>query len=145
MTKRFMILITAIVLVVPVAAFAYTFQQVQVQFNGSSLANMLNAQQSWGIDLNMFPVGALQAAWTGSPNGSLGLQVSNDIVAVGSGDPAANVANWSTYTGSATGTNGSAGNFLYNLVNLGYRWVRLTYSNPSGAGSLAAVFVGKGN
>lgn len=85
-----------------------------------------NAQQ-----LNQMALSAIQAYWTGSPVGTLKLQISNDN------------ANWTDYTGSSTSVSG-AGNFVWNLVYAGFPWVRVVYTFSSGTGSLSVTVNGKG-
>lgn len=138
--------ILLILLLISTPTWASKFTPVTMLFGGGTLGNMANTLTSYGIDLNQLPLGSIQCSWSGTPTGSLAIQVSNDIVAVPYvGDPAGNVVNWSTYTGSAEATGGTPGNFLYNLLSLGYRWARLSYTPASGTGSLAATFSGKGN
>lgn len=90
---------------------------------------------------------SIQAVWTGgTADGVLTIEVSNDIVPVNpdsSGDPAINVVNWSTYTGSNTNVSG-AGDFAWLAQNAGYQWVRLKFVKNSGTGVLNATFNGKG-
>lgn len=105
---------------------------------------------SIGILIDQMALASIQATFSGAPVGSLELQASNDIVPyapvpgnpVGP-DPAANVTNWTTITCSVTPIT-AAGNFLWNIPNAGYRWVRLHYTATSGTGSLSATFSGKG-
>lgn len=99
---------------------------------------------SIGLDLNQCALGAIQAVWTGAPVGTLILQISCDEVAASiTSDPAANVVNWTTYTGSSTAVNG-AGDFTWNLLDIGYRWLRMKYTKTSGTGSISATFTAKG-
>lgn len=122
------------------------FAGVQILSNASMLSNI----NSIGIDVSQMALASIQAEWTGAPVGSFKLQISNDILPpapstsnpVGP-DPAANVRNWSDYTNSTTAVSGS-GNFTWNMVYVGYRWVRLVYTATSGTGSVSAAFSGKG-
>lgn len=107
--------------------------------------------KSTGIDLNQTVLYSIEAVWTGSPVGSFNLEVSNDIVPVNpsatnpvGADPAGLVVNWVTYTGSSTAVSG-AGNFLWNCLDAGYRWVRVSYTAASGSGSCTQIsYSGKG-
>lgn len=89
--------------------------------------------------VSQFQDAAIQASWTGSPIGSLKLQISND-------DPhfvtPFNIV-WSDYTGSTTAVSGP-GNFLWNLVFVGYNLIRVVYTFSSGTGSLNITAAGKG-
>lgn len=127
-------------------AFAQRFAQTQIVTSGDmSAAAGINSN---AIDLQQGSLAAIQAVWTGATAiGTASLQISNDNVAVpaaGSANPGVNVVNWSTYTGSTTSISG-AGNFLWNLNNVGYRWLRLNYTSSSGAGTLNAILTYKGD
>lgn len=101
---------------------------------------------SVGIILDQIPLASIHAVWTGSPVGTLKLQVSNDLVKIpvsGSADMAANVVNWTDYTGSSQAVSG-AGDFMFNLLSNGYYWIRLVYTRSSGTGTLNVTFSGKG-
>jgi hypothetical protein len=106
---------------------------------------------SIGIDCDQVALGSIQAEWVGAAaNGTLKLQISDDIVPVQASsmnpvgpNPAGLVVNWSDYTGSTTTVSGP-GNFTWNLVYVGYRWIRLVYTVNSGSGTLTANFSGKG-
>lgn len=117
------------------------FDPVQIITSGDMAQSAINSK---GIDLNQQYVYAIQAVWTGSPVGTLKIQVSNDIVPDGvGGDQASNVVNWTDYTNSSQSISG-AGNFVWNVLEAGYRWVRLVYTKTSGSGTINAVFSGKG-
>lgn len=99
---------------------------------------------SIGVDVRSYSNLSIQAIWTGTPTGTIQVQVSDDIVpASQSGDPAANVVNWSNYTGQSSALAGAAGSTLFQLFNAGYSWVRLNYTFTSGTGSLNAILVEK--
>lgn len=122
------------------------FAPVQIIAN----ASMTSTVNSEGIDLNQTVLYSIQASWTGTPVGTLKLQISDDIVPVAASstnpvgtNPAGNVINWSDYTGSPSLVNGP-GNFVWNVSDVGYRWVRLVYTPSSSTGTLNATFSGKG-
>lgn len=112
---------------------------------------MTTSSKSIGIDINQEFAWSIQATWIGVPVGTLTIEVSNDIVPVASSatnpvgpNPAANVVNWTTYTGSAVAVTGTDGNWMY-ISQIGpYRWVRLSYTAISGTGTMNAVLFGKG-
>lgn len=104
-----------------------------------------------GIEVNQLYDLSIQAVWTGAPVGTFTIQVSNDIVPLTPStsnpvgpDPAANVVNWSTYTGSAVVTSGTPGNWMWITQLAPYKWVRLSYTATSGTGTLNANFFAKG-
>lgn len=108
---------------------------------------------STGIDINQMMGYSIQAVWTGSPVGNFTIEVSNDIVAVASStstenpvgpNPAANVVNWTTYTGSTVAAGGSTGNWTWVAPIAPYRWVRLKYTKSSSTGTVNATFFAKG-
>jgi hypothetical protein len=119
------------------------FAPVFLLQNGS----MASSTHSNGQELSDLVFGSIQAEWSGaSASGSLKLQISNDNVPVSqvvNGDPAANVVNWSDYTGSITPVAGP-GNWTWNLFPMGYKWIRVVYTAASGTGSLTVEFMGKG-
>lgn len=123
------------------------FFQDEIVVAGDMSTNL----NSIGIDCDQVALASIQASWTGAlANGTLQLQISDDIVPVQASsmnpvgpNPAGLVTNWSNYTGSATTVSGP-GNFTWNLVYVGYRWIRLVYTMNSGAGTLTANISGKG-
>ncbi len=117
------------------------FDPVQIVTDGDMSQATIN---SIGIDLNQTVLYSVQAVFTGTPTGTLKLQISNDVVKVAPGtNPSANVVNWSDYTGSSQSIS-AAGNFTWNCFDVGYRWVRLVYVRASGSGTLNATYCGKG-
>lgn len=117
------------------------FTEKQIVTSGDMSAATVN---SIGINLQQLSTWCIQAVFTGSPSGTFKIQVSCDMVVVGTGaDPASNVVNWTDYTGSSQVIS-AAGNFLWDTSDAGYQWVRLVYTKTSGTGSLNAVFNGKG-
>jgi hypothetical protein len=90
---------------------------------------------------------AVQAVWTGTPNGSLKLQASCD--APGRDNQTSNggpddVTNWTDIAGSTLAITGVAGNYMYNVTDAFYRYFRVVYTNTSGVGSLSVKAVVKG-
>jgi hypothetical protein len=89
------------------------------------------------IDLDDVKLGSIQSVFSGAPAGDLALELSNDIVAPG-GDPDVAVTNWTSYTGSVY-TVAAAGTYMHNISNMGYKWLRLTWTPSGGAGTLDAT------
>lgn len=94
-----------------------------------------------GVDTGQIVLLSIQAVWTGSPVGSFKLQISNDDVPVAvepnkpyAQNPSSNVVNWTDYTGSTTAVSG-AGDFMWNILESGYRWIRVVYTRTSGTGT----------
>jgi hypothetical protein len=109
-----------------------------------SAGNMIANINSPGIDLQDIKGISLQAIYTGSPNGTLKVQVSNDIVDVGSSnDQASSVINWTDYPSSSVAIS-AAGSSIWNYDGFNYRWIRLVFTFSSGTGTLNVSFSGKG-
>lgn len=97
--------------------------------------------QSPAIYLGDVYMCAIQIIFTGSPTGTFGLQASCDP-----GSPSAptdalrsvSVVNWTDVTGSNQAVT-SAGNHMWRLDVVAYRWVRVVYTSTSGTGSLTNV------
>ncbi len=88
---------------------------------------------------------AIQAVWTGTPTGTIKIQVSIDPQepTVGnSGEPT--VTNWEDLASSSYSITGSAGTYMWNVTSAYYRWVRVVYTNASGTGTLNVRFNTKG-
>lgn len=127
-------------------AFAAQYAQATL----ISACPMATACTSIGVDLNQMNLSSVEAVFTGSPVGTLTLQISSDNVPpclqgqanCVTYNPAGNVVNWVTYTGSSEAVS-SSGNFLYNLTFVGYRWLRLVYAPTSGTGSLTVTYTAK--
>lgn len=79
---------------------------------------------------------AIQAIWSAgaTPVGTLKLQGSCDAPVSGKGT---DVTNWSDLgvTASVSGNTGSA---ILQAANMGFKWLRLVYTNTSGTGTLNA-------
>lgn len=93
------------------------------------------------VDLINLKLGSIQSVFTGVPTGSLYLEISNQIIAQG-GDPDALVTDWTQYTPSIVAI-AAAGNWMHNLINMGYKWARVTYIPSGGSGTLNSTMVGK--
>ncbi len=102
---------------------------VKVVDAGSMAASI----SSDGIDLQGMGKYSFHAVYTGSPNGTLKIQISNDQVSQPS-----SVINWSDYTGSST-TISAAGDTFYKIERDGERWARLVFTRSSGSGSLNVI------
>lgn len=78
---------------------------------------------SGALSVSNYNLASLQAVFTGSPNGTFKLQVSNDKVV------------WTDYTGSSN-TISAAGNLVYGLYRIPYPLVRIIYTPAFGSGTL---------
>lgn len=81
--------------------------------------------------LNHIAMASIQAVYTGSPVGTLKLQISNDDIT------------WTDYSGSGAAVSG-AGDFMWNISNVAFPLIRVVYTKTSGSGSLDITVNGKG-
>jgi hypothetical protein len=91
------------------------------------------------VDVTNSDSAAIEITWTGTPTGTFVVQgaVRNDA----GGAP----VNFQNITLSATlSASGSAGSHLVNLSGIGYTWIRVSYTNVSGTGSVSAWATVKG-
>src|SRR5690349_16244487 len=121
-----------------------------LKYNGaavsSSLAASVNYQPVWIGHLEHF---AVQAAYTGTPNGTFKLQASNDPGLINSQsqpNQSSGVTHWTDVADSDIVV-AAAGNFMVNFQNAGFEWIRLVWT-AAGAGTTPALsmarVVGKG-
>lgn len=90
---------------------------------------------STAIEVGHIAFAALQAQWTGTVAGTLQVQASCD--------PAA-PTNWNDLSGKSLTPSGSAGSGLVELANMGYRWLRVTWTRTGGSGAITLRLNGKG-
>ena len=93
--------------------------------------NMTATITSSAVDLQDLNIYAIQAVYTGSPVGTLKLQVSVDGT------------NYDDYTGSSLAVS-AAGSNTWKVSAAGERYVRLVYTFSSGSGTLDVSLSGKG-
>ncbi len=86
--------------------------------------------------LDQVVLASIQAVWSGAPVGTIKVQLSNDVGADLNGN--GSVSNWTDVSGSSVSTGGSANSYIWELPNIGARWVRLVYTRVSGTGTLNA-------
>lgn len=108
--------------------------QTQTVTNGDMSANI----SSRALDVNNSWLDYIQCVFTGSPVGSMKVQISGDTTY----DPAA-VVNWNDYSGSTSAING-AGIIGYECLDASYRWIRVVYTATSGSGTLNVIHTTKG-
>lgn len=76
---------------------------------------------------------SIQGVITGTPTGTISLQMSDDP---NSGN--INPVNWTTITGTSQSV-AAAGTFAYNVSDVEYTWVRLVYVDGSSGSSTAVL------
>lgn len=95
------------------------------------------------VDLGNVNLGSIQAVWAGvAPVGVLKIQLSNDIIS-NTADPNVAVVNWDDFSGSSFNVSGNAGTHIFNISNMGYKWLRLFYTRTGGTGSMDANMTAK--
>lgn len=83
---------------------------------------------------NAFSV-AIQITITGTPNGSFSLQASCDPFESGvPGYP----SNWTPIAGSSQSV-AAAGSIMWNIIDPGYNWIQILYTDSSGGTSTAVM------
>ena len=100
------------------------------------------------FDVQSLEGAAFQPTWTGTPTGTLIVQVSLDYVpAAGSNNGSGTPINAGTWTnlGASIPQNpaGSAGNTYIPIYASCADYIRLSYTNESGSGVLGGMFIGK--
>lgn len=97
------------------------------------------------VDIKNLNNVSVEAVWYqgSTPIGALNLQGSNQVV-----NSTTSVASWtdlstSVYNGSVA-VSGNTGSYLYNVTNVGFRWLRAVYTRTSGSGTIDLNFTGKG-
>lgn len=88
---------------------------------------------------------AFQPTWTGTPTGTLEMEVSLDYQP-NNGDPGSaplNPGTWFTFAGFPNNPAGSASNTYAGFYATCTAWCRLSYTNSTGTGVLGGQFIGK--
>jgi hypothetical protein len=80
---------------------------------------------------------SIQAAYTGSPDGTLKLQCSNDY------SPEFGTGTWTDIADSSNSISG-AGSSTWNVTSSNYAWVKFVFTFSSGSGTLNVHFFGRG-
>lgn len=108
-------------------------QNGNLALDGTDMQSNIESKPLWLAHIIHYSV---QTVYTGTPNGTLKIQGSNDD-GVGTNDPKkvdANIQNWTDLGVSDTIT--AAGSTMFNVENCGYKWVRLVWTDSSsGIGS----------
>lgn len=104
------------------------FDQIKVISAGSMTGT--STINSTVMDLDQHLGVGCQAIWSGTPNGTVKLQASNDI---------GTASNWTDVPNDSTTISGSAGSSIWTIDPVEYRWLRVTYTNTSSTGTLNAT------
>lgn len=114
-------------------------------FSVASAASMGADVDGTPIRLNQAIGYSIHAVWTGTPTGSLKVQVSNDEGSGPLDGSAPVITNWTDLaTPAPVALAGAAGTAMFNVDGAMYRWARLKYARTSGTGALSARAQTKG-
>lgn len=110
-------------------------------------ASMASSVTSNPLALDQMIGFAAQAVWVGTPTGTLKLQASSDSpvaqTQVSNGGPDS-ITNWSDIANSSYSIAGSAGNYMWNVTDCFFRYVRVIYTRSGSTGSLSCSVSIKG-
>ena len=81
---------------------------------------------------------SIQVVWTGTPTGSFKLQASSDVADSQLANAQMLPTNWSDVTNSSYAVT-AAGNYMWNVSDAMYTWVRVVYTDTSGGVSTAQI------
>jgi hypothetical protein len=81
---------------------------------------------------------AIQVAFSGTPTGTFKLQVSCDPPAQSPSEPIGTPTHWTDLVNSAYAVNAS-GDYLWNVYDCMYNYIRLVYVDTSGGTSTATI------
>lgn len=87
---------------------------------------------------------AIQAVWTGTPNGAFKLQCAVDPQVPSPGITNPTITNWEDIASSNYSVTGSAGTYTWNITSAFYPWIRVVYTNTSSTGTLSIRYNTKG-
>ncbi len=104
-------------------------QNEDLSLSGTDMTSNITSEAIW---LGHIAYYSIQLVFTGTPNGSFKLQVSNDIGANDLSLASASITNWTDLAGSST-TVSASGDLMFNANNAGYRWVRVVWTNSTSA------------
>ncbi len=105
---------------------------VQLISNGNMSGSLSAIQQ-----LEQIYAYSVEAVYTGSPDGTLLLQASNDW------NPGTSTGTWTTIDDSSNSITG-AGSSFWNVTSSNYAYVKFVYTATSGSGTLNVFFYGRG-
>lgn len=109
-----------------------------LNLSGTSMAVSITSDPIWlGHIINY----NIQVAFTGSPNGSFKLQVSNDAgrpEAAHEEDRNFGITHWTDMADSNQAIV-AAGDHSYEVQAAGHRWVRLVWTPTSGTGTITSI------
>ena len=115
----------------------------QLVFNNTTLAATIS---SLITNINMIPIVSYTVVWTGSPTGTLVVQVCNDYVPSPGGVliPPVNAGSWKTLTTpSSVSLGGAGGSTFLDVPVTAAAWIKLLYTSSSGTGNINATLAGK--
>lgn len=100
-------------------------------------ADLSFSQTSNPLFVEDYDRGSIQATFSGSPVGTVSLQISNDQGVNPTSNPAdvKGVVNWTTLP-AYTQAISASGSVVWSLEEITWSWARISYTRTSGTGSL---------
>ena len=118
-----------------------------ITFAGATTGDMSGSLTSDPFRLEHLDLIAIQASFSGStPTGTFKLQACCDmgtIHAYGGMNNVSGLSVWTDIAGSSNAVSAN-GDIVWNIVDPGFRWVRLVYTRTSGTGTLSVRANAKG-
>lgn len=139
---RNLLIIASLLLFTPISyGMRYTQYPVFVSANmtGTVTSSAIDTQQLSNLSYHLY--------WTGATaSGSFIIDGSNQIVNIPPTGLVGNyVTQWTPVSGTTFAFAGSSiTSYLYNLADIGFRYMRVRFAPASGSGTLTGVFFGKG-
>lgn len=109
-------------------------------YNEQLVANALDLDADWEskpVWLGHIVFASIQLKFSGVPEGTFKLQISNDVGQENNGEPAQynKVETWTDFDGSEQVVD-EAGTHVWYIENLPVRWLRVVFSYTGGIGTL---------
>lgn len=102
-------------------------QNEDLTLDGTDMQSNIVSDPVWLAHIVNYSV---QVVYTGTPNGTLKLQGSNDLGAKDGLQSTVSITNWSDISGASESVT-AAGDVIFNIENAGYRWFRLVWTESS--------------
>lgn len=100
-----------------------------LELSGTDMTSNIDSKALWlGHIVNY----SIQVVYTGSPNGTLSIEASNDEGSNTNDTSNAQITNWTQVDAQAVS---AAGSHMFQFENVGYKWVRLVWTNSSSGAS----------
>lgn len=101
-------------------------QNEDLVLSGTDMTSDITSDPVW---LGHIMVLSVQTVYTGTPNGTLKLQGSNDLGSISGSKPITGITNWTDL--GVSDSVSAAGSTMFNVADTGYRWFRLVWEDSS--------------